>query len=48
MLGQGLALGALDLLELVDLGSFAVVDATDSIGEQFLEIWVAHARDFHG
>ena len=33
MLGQGLALGPLDLLELVDFGAFAVVAATDTLGE---------------
>ncbi len=33
MIGQGLPLGPLDLLELVDLGAFAVVGAADAVGE---------------
>ncbi len=35
--GEDGPLGALDLLELVDLGALAVVGAADAIGEQGLE-----------
>ena len=34
MIGERLALGPLDLLELVDGGAFAVVGAADAVGEQ--------------
>ena len=34
MLGQGLPLGPLDLLELVDLGAFAVAGPADALGKQ--------------
>ena len=34
MLGQRLALGPLDLLELIDLGPFAVIDTADAIGKE--------------
>ena len=37
MIGQGLALGPLDLLELVDRGAFAVIGAADPLGEQLSE-----------
>ena len=42
MLGQRLPLGPLDLLELVDLGAFAVLGAADPLGKQLLEIGIAH------
>jgi hypothetical protein len=42
MLGQGLALRALDLLELVDLGAFAVVRAANAVGKQLLKVRIAH------
>jgi hypothetical protein len=41
---QGGALGALDLLELVDFGALAVIDAADAFGEQRLEPGIAHGR----
>ncbi len=44
VLGQGLPLRPLDLLELVDLGAFAVVGAADAVGEKFLEVGIAHER----
>jgi len=40
MFGQGLPLGPLDLLELIDFGAFAVIGAADALGEQLLEIGV--------
>jgi hypothetical protein len=40
MLGEGLAFGALDLLELVDGGGLAVLGAADAVGEQTLEVGV--------
>src|SRR5262249_51799522 len=40
--GERLALGTLDLLELVDLGALAVAGATDAVGEHGLEVGVAH------
>ena len=42
MIGQRLPLCPLNLLKLIDLGSFAVVRAADSIGEQLLKIGIAH------
>ena len=42
MLGQRLALGPLDLLELVDLGPFAVIGAANAVGEPGLKIRVGH------
>ena len=42
VLGQGLPLRPLDLLELVDLAAFAVVRAADAVGEELLEIGIAH------
>src|SRR5262249_50243897 len=45
--GEGLALGALDLLELVDLGALAVVGAADAVGEEGLEPGVG-GRGRHG
>src|SRR5207344_124406 len=47
MIGERLTLGALDLLELVDLGALAVVGAADAVGEQGLEVRVAHRRRFY-
>ena len=47
MVGERLALGALDLLELVDRGAFAVVGAADAVGEERLEVGVAHRRRFY-
>ena len=44
MVGQRLALGPLDLLELVDRGAFAVVGAADAVGEQRLEVGVGHGE----
>ena len=40
--GQGLPLGPLDLLELIDFGAFAVVGAADALGEELLEVGVGH------
>ena len=37
MVGQGFPLGALDLLELVDLGPLAVVGPAEAVGEEGLE-----------
>ena len=34
--------GALDLLKLIDCGGFTVLIATDALGEEFLNIWIAH------
>src|SRR5262249_25247164 len=48
VIGQGLALGTLDLLELVDLGALAVARAADPVGEQGLEVGVAHRLFFSG
>ena len=42
MVGQRLALGPLDLLELVDGGAFAVIGPADAIGEQRLKVGVGH------
>src|SRR5262249_62055331 len=42
VLSQRLALGTLDLLELVDLGALAVPGAADAVGEEGLEVGVAH------
>ena len=42
MLGQGLALGPLDLLELIDRGALAVIGAADAVGKQLLKIRIAH------
>ena len=42
MIGQRLPLRPLDLLELVDLGTFAVVRPADAVGEEFLEIGIGH------
>jgi hypothetical protein len=41
-ISQGRALGALDLLELVNGGGFPVVLAADALGEQFLDVRLAH------
>ena len=47
--GEGFALGALDLLELVDLGALAVVGPADAFGEQGLEPGVGgHASELRG
>jgi hypothetical protein len=42
MLGQCFSLGPLDLLELVDFAAFAVVAATDALGERLLKVRVGH------
>ena len=44
VLGQGLPLGPLDLLELVDFRAFAVAAAADPLGEEMLKIGVAHGE----
>ena len=44
MVGQRLALGPLDLLELVDRGAFAVIGPADAVGEQRLEVGVGHGN----
>jgi hypothetical protein len=45
MVGQRLALRALDLLELVDVGALAVRRAADAVREQALEVGIAHDRE---
>jgi hypothetical protein len=42
VLGQGLPLGPLDLLELVDLRALAVVGTADPLGKELLKIGVRH------
>ena len=42
MFGQGLAFRPLDLFELIDLAALAVVGAADAVGEELLEIGIAH------
>ena len=42
VLGQRLALGPLDLLELVDRGPLAVLGSADAVGEQRLKIRIGH------
>ena len=42
MVGERFALGALDFLELVDGGAFAVVGTADAVGEEFLEVGIRH------
>jgi hypothetical protein len=43
--GQGGSLGALDLLEFVDLGALAIVGAAEPLGKEFLEPGIAgHGR----
>ena len=42
--GGGL-FGALDLLKLVDGGGFAVLIAADALGEEFLDVGIAHVVD---
>ncbi len=42
MLGHGLALGPLDLLEFINLGSLAVIGTADPLGEQGLKVGIAH------
>ena len=42
MLGHGLALGPLDLLELIDLGPFAVIDTANAFGKEILKVRIAH------
>ena len=34
--------GALDFLELVDGSGLAVLIAADALGEEFLDVWIAH------
>jgi len=41
-IGQRLPLGSLDLLELIDLGPFAVVDPADAVGKELLKIRIGH------
>ena len=45
MIGQRLALGPLDLLELVDRRAFAVIGAANPVGKQLLKIRIAHAKN---
>ena len=45
MLGNRLALGPFDLLELIDFASLAVLGAANSFGEQLLKIWIAHVSN---
>ena len=44
MIGEGLTLGPLDLLELVDGGRLAVLGAADAVGEELLEVGVGHGE----
>src|SRR6185369_6564835 len=45
MVRQRLALRALDLLELVDVRALAVRRAADALGEEALEVGIAHDRE---
>ncbi len=45
VVGECLALGALDLLELVDVGALAVLRPADALGEERLEVGIAHDRE---
>ena len=44
MFGQGLSLGPLDLLELIDFGTLAVIGAADALGKELLKVRIGHGR----